>query len=519
MPGDQAQISRRAVLQTAGVGVPALSIAALLAGCGIGPEAAPTGPRALRVAQSEDPTTLDPQVQGSLTSMNVLINIFDTLTTRDTANTLQPRLALTWKAIDATTWRFTLRKGVRFHNGETFDAAVVKYSIERLLDPELKSEIVELRYVDSVSVVDDYTVDFHTTQPDPIIPEKLSLFGGVMVPPKYIDEVGTEGFAAKPVGTGPFIFDSWRRDFQLKLHAVDDHWAGQPQVRELVFMPMPNPASALAALQSDGVDIVSGLTPDAALQLQGYAGVEIKTFPGIRMSFINLDTEHELLKDVRIRRALNHAMDVPLLIDAVLDGKAREAPTVIPAESFGFDPSIKPYERSVERARQLLADAGHPDGITLTFTASNEDAFVAQAIAGLMKKAGITIDLDLLDPGTFSERRISDNKRALGPMYLTASTGWTLDGQATMQSYVRSDRRQSRMNSPEADRLVDLIENKIDPATRTRAFNRMQRLLHDQAPFVFLYQIDLLYAMSSSVRWKPNVIGSLEMATAEVEHG
>jgi peptide/nickel transport system substrate-binding protein len=503
------------MLRFGALAVPALALPGLLAGCAGGiAEGAAGG--ALRVAQTSDPKTLDPQKQGDMTSMNVLINLFDTLTTRADDGTLAPRLALSWAALDPLTWRFKLRPGVTFHNGEPCDAAAVKFSIDRLLDPATKSPIVELRYVKSATVVDPLTVDLHTSQPDPILPAKVSLFGGVVLPPKYFAEVGTAGFAKKPVGTGPFVFDSWSRDHELRMHAYAQHWNGPPPVRELVFLPMPNAASSLAALQSNEVDLVTGLTPDAALQLAGYTGVTIENYPGIRTSYLSLDTEDGPLRDKRVRQALNHAVDVPLLIKAVLDGKAREVPTMIPRESFGFDPNIQPFTRDVELAKNLLAEAGYPNGFDTTLTASTADSDVAEAIAGLMARAGIRAKVVVIDAGTYSTRLTSDNRRALGPMYLAASTGWTVDGQSNVQSNVRRDRRQSRWTSDAADRLIDGEENSVSDVDRLKAFTGLQQLLKEEAPFIYLYQIDNIYARNERPDWRPNVVGSLTMASARL---
>lgn len=509
------QLSRRTVLR--GLGAAAMVAPFGLTACSNGPASEPG--TLLRVAQKKDPSTLDPQVQGGLESMNVLINLFDTLTMRDVDNVLQPRLALSWSAVDEHTWRFVLRPGVKFHNGEDFNAEVVKFSIERLIDPATKSTIVELRYVTSVNIIDEHTVDIISSTPDPVLPEKVSLFGGVMVPPAYITEVGSEGFAAKPIGTGPYTFVSWRKDYRIEMLANPEHWNGKPAFEALHFTPMPNAASALASLQSNGVDIVSGLTPEAALQLKGYAGVEIQSHPGIRMHFVVLNTLDPILGDVRVRRALNHAVDIPLIIEAVLDSRAKEAPTIVPREAFGFDPSVPPFERSLDKAKQLLAEAGHPDGITLSFTASNADNLICQALAGQLQKAGVTLELNLLEPGTYSSRLASDDQSALGSMYLTGSTGWTLDGEATMQSYIRSDRKRSRIKDAEADRLIDVLEQKVDPQVRLKAFGEMQHLLHDQAFFLYLYQADLLYATNNLADWRPNVVGTLAMDTATVKHG
>ncbi|MFL4910224.1 ABC transporter substrate-binding protein [Streptomyces sp. MMS24-I2-30] len=284
---DRIPLPRRDVLRSGGLLIGALGAPALLSGCGT--SAARAG-NVLRISQPRDPKTLDPQKQGDMVSMNVLINMFDTLTTRGRDNQLHPRLALSWAATDTRTWRFRFRPGVTFHNGEACEAQAVAFSIKRLLDPATKSPIVELRYVEGVTVVDRFTVDFHTTVHDPILPAKLSLFGGVVVPPRYLSEVGDAGFAEHPVGTGPFTFVSWQRDHELRMRAYAGHWQGRPSVDGLVFSPAPNASSSLASLQSGDVDLVAGLTPDAAQQLDGYSGITLDGFTGIRTSYLSLNT-------------------------------------------------------------------------------------------------------------------------------------------------------------------------------------------------------------------------------------
>ncbi|MFE9252798.1 ABC transporter substrate-binding protein [Streptomyces sp. NPDC007088] len=507
--------SRRTILRYGSALLPAVAAPGLLTGCGTDP-ATGVG-NVLRVSQTGDPKTMDPQKQGDMVSMNALVNMFDTLTTRGRDGKLRPRLALSWKALSPRVWRFRLRPGVTFHNGEPCDAEAVRFSIRRLLDPKTKSPIVELRYVEDVRVVDRHTVDFHTSVHDPILPDKVSLFGGVVVPPRHLAEVGDAGFAAHPVGTGPFTFARWQRDHELRMRAWEGHWDGRPSPDELVFSPAPNASSALAALQSGGVDLVAGLTPDAAQQLDGYTGVTLDHYPGIRTSYLSLDTlSAGPLRDRRVRQALNHAVDVPLLVKAVLGGKASEVPAMIPRGAFGFDHELAPFTRSVPTARRLLAEAGHPDGFRTTLTASNADANVAEALSGLLARAGVRATVNLLDPGTYAQRLTSDNHGALGPMYLAASTVWTLDGESMLQSNVRSDRRQSRWHHRTADRLVDLEELSVDPGTRRRAFSDLQRLIKREAPFVPLYQLDNIYARNDRPHWKPGSAGVLDMASAEV---
>jgi peptide/nickel transport system substrate-binding protein len=189
---------------------------------------------------------------------------------------------------------------------------------------------------------------------------------------------------------------------------------------------------------------------------------------------------------------------------------------MIPRGAFGFDPPLKPFTRSVPTARRLLAEAGYLHGFSTELTASNVDSNVAEAISGLLARAGVDAKVNLLDPGTYADRLTSNDHGALGPMYLAASTVWTLDGESMIQSNVRSDRRQSRWHNKEADRLVDIEELAVEPARRRRAFSDLQRLMLDEAPFVPLYQIDNIVARNQRPHWKPGPAGVLAMASAEV---
>lgn len=514
---ERMSMGRRDLLRFGGLTVAGLSMPGLLSACKSGSNPASSAGRRLRVSQAVDATTLDPQKQGDLPSMNVLMNIFDTLTVRDLSDRLVGGLAQRWESTSPTTWRFHLRSGVTFHNGEPFDANAVKFSIERLIDPATKSPIVELRFVTSVKIVDDHTVDVLTSQPDPILPEKMSLFGGVIVPPKYVKSTGDAGFAAKPVGTGPFLFKSWQRDSQIVLTANPKYWGGRPAIDELTFKVMPDPAASLAALQSGELDIVSSLTPDAAQQLNGTPDIKVVTSPGIRTFFVSLDTlSGGPLAKKEVRQALNHALDVPTLIKSVLNGAAQRTPTLIPHQSFGFDPSVQPFTYDVAKAKSLLAQAGYASGFSVKFSGSSADKDMVQAIAGQLQKAGVKAEVSLMDAATFKQRLVSSNKEALGPMYFTGNTGWTLDAESNLQSFVRHDRRQSRWNNAQADKLVDTEEGSVKPEERKQAFSELQKLLIDEAPFLYLYQISNLYAVNDRVQWKSNSNGTLAFASAKV---
>lgn len=470
----------------------------------------------LTVSQSTDTTTLDPQKQGKMPSMNILINMFDTLVTRDKNNKLQPSLATEWKSLNDTTWQFKLRKDVKFQDGEPFNASVVKYSIERLLDPKTKSPIVELKNVKEVDVVDDYTVNIVTTTPDPILPNKMVLFDGVMVPPQYIQEKGDDYFATHPIGTGPFKFVSWTKDSEVVMEANPDYWGGAPSVKKLVIRTVPNTADVISALKTGEISIAyDGITADVATQLKSDPDIKVEKMPWIRTFYINIDTQSNTpLANQQVRQALNYAVDVPTIISTVLGGNASRVATLIPSQNFGYDKSISPYTYDPTKAKQLLTQAGYPNGFSTKLDATPQDASVVQAIAGQLDKVGVKVTVNLMDSTTLVSNLVSKKE---SPLYFIGNTGWTMDALSNFQSYIRSDRRYNRYPDTTLDKLIDTEEQTIDSKTRQDAFTQIQQILKDQAPFIYLYQSNLMVAMQKNVDWSTNATGILNLYSAKVK--
>jgi peptide/nickel transport system substrate-binding protein len=509
------KLARRHAAGAVLVAIGLLAMTACMPGPAGGPESEVSE---LTVSQTVDVSTLDPQRQGTMTDMSVLINLFDTLTTRDENNELAPALATEWVAVDDLTWRFTLREGVQFHNGEPFDAAAVVYSVQRILDPATRSPIGELSLVEEVRAVDEHTVDFVMAEPDPILPEKLALFGGVMVPPGYIEAEGADAFANNPVGTGPYKFVEWQRGDRVVLEANPTYWGGAPQVQRLVFRKIPNPADALAAARTGEVDIVSGLSPDAAAQLEGSSEAEVVSVPGVRTFAVSLNTEIDgPLADPRVRQALNHAVDVPALVESVLGGHAKRVATLLPEQSDAFDPSVEPYSHDPERARQLLAEAGYPDGFSTAVSAENQYTTIVQAIAGQLAEVGVQVQVNTMDAGTFETRSLEQDAGDLDPMFFYGTTPWTLAGWSSFAGYVPNSATKSRFDNAEADRLFQIVESSLDPTERQQAAAALQTLLKEQAPFIYLWQIDNIYAVNPAVEWQPGPIGLLRMQEATLQ--
>lgn len=505
-------MKRRSLFAPVRLSLVVLSVAGLLlSGCGSGsPKTSsakpPAGPQdTLVVAQGADTRTLDPQKQGDMISVSVLINIFDTLLTRDNRLQLAPSLATEWKALNDTTWQFKLREGVKFHDGEPFNAQAVKFSIERILDPKTKSPIIALKSVKQVDIVDDHTVNIVTKTPDPLIPVKMTLFPGIVVPPKYIQDKGDAYFAQHPVGTGPFKFVEWKKDDRVMLEANPDYWRGTPKVKKLVFRAIPNDADRVAALMSGEVDVISNLPPDSMATVNQSQGAKAVAVPGVRAQFVALDSRSGPLAKQEVRQALNYALDVDSIVKNVLGGLGERLPTFIPKQAFGYDPQVKPYPHDPQKARELLKAAGYPDGFKIQLATPSglfmKDKDVAQAIAGQLAKVGIKVDVQVLEAGTFTSQYMSDK---IAPMYLIGNLSWMLDSFLNLQSYGAADRRYARMpENPELSQLMKQQETSMDPAVRQQALSKIQHTLKDQAYYLYLYTTKDVYGLTNRVQWTP----------------
>ena len=462
--------------------------------------------KTLTIAQTLDTSTMDPQKQGAMSPMNVLINMFDTLVFRDAAGNLIPSLATEWEAIDDVTWQFKLREGVTFHDGDVFNAEDAKFSLERLIDPDTASPIVELAALDHVDIVDEYTINLVLKHPDPIIPNKLVMFGGVMLSKEYTEAHEADYLALNPNGTGPYKFVSWHKDSSIVMAGNENYWRGAPAFDELIFRIIPNQADMLAALRTGEIDMTNSIPWDLAKSVENDPDITITIAESIRVNYVPIYQDIEPFGDKLVRQAVNYAVDKQGILDALYGGNGRVLGTFVPSQNFGFDPSIEPYPYDPQKAKELLAEAGYPDGFEATFNAVSTSLMEIQAIAGFLEEVGIKIDMNVIDSSTQSSMRAA---RTNGPLYFESNTGWTMDAMSNYQSWAKSDRRYWLGGTPELDAVVDIEETSVDPDVRTAAFKEGEAIMHEEALHIFLWQLSNFYAVRNNVTYTPNVIGLL----------
>src|SRR6266481_6676305 len=319
-----------------------MAMVAALAGGGL---AAPaevwaSGERDVTVAQGIDAEFLDVQMTNNIVTLIINTSIYDTLLTRDKQLQLVPNLALSYKLVSEKIWEVKLRQGVKFHNGEPFDANAVKFSFERINRSDFKSpQKGWFATIEAVEIVDPYTVRFHNKVPDPAMPARMTLM--YQLAPKYVAQVGDAQANLKPVGTGPFKFVEWTKNDRIVVEANDAHWTGKPAVRRATWRPIPELGARIAALQTGQADLIVNVPPDQIAALSPNKNIRIEKTPSCRIvSFAIAQIKGGALGDKRVRQALNHAVDMQAILDAVLLGNGKRINSSMPPNVWGYDPSI-----------------------------------------------------------------------------------------------------------------------------------------------------------------------------------
>jgi peptide/nickel transport system substrate-binding protein len=456
------------------------------------------------------------------TTNNMLEHIYDRLLDRD-AKTFKPKpmLAESWRIVNDTTWEFKLRKGVKFHNGEPFTAQSVKATIDYALDPATKSHYAAAAYwglVKEVQVVDDFTVRFVTKQPWPNLVDSAALTNSLIMPAKALKDLGPQKLAEKPIGTGPFRFVEWKRDERLVLERNPDYWQGPADVSRVTFRFIPEFSARMAALLSGEIDIMKDVPPHAVEAIEKSGRATLRATVSSRINYLALvNLKPGPMQDLRVRRAMNHAVDVDELVKQVLRGRASRmcgplAPANVdyaPAECYKYDPA---------RAQALFKEAGvDPTKLQLTLdTPSGRyplDKDVSLAIAAQLQRLGIKANVVVNEWGTHLDKI---KNRNTGDMFFL---GWgpALYGQATMHPLFIADQTYSSYgNNKTIDDKIARAQTLLEPKARADAYAELQRLLRDEAPWVFLWQQHDLYGVASHIEWTPRADEKVWMYEAKV---
>lgn len=475
--------------------------ACALMGASMAPLAPALAEKVLRIAiQTPPPGGGNPHSTTTFPSILTYAAIFDTMTRINRYGELVPVLATAWEPVDDTTWRFDLRPGVTFSNGELFNAAAVLDALDYLRTEEgaISGVGQELRFVESARVLDELTIEVKTKGSYPILPRA---FATLRIPaPDRWREIGAAGFTNAPVGTGPFKVDAWTPG-NIRLSAHQEGWR-RPKVDRVELIVAGDSTTRLQALLSGAVDIAISVTPDdrAAIEAEGGTFYWALASGVLVISFVT--TKDSPVKNPLVRRALNHAVDKQAIVDVLMGGLGRIATQPVTEETLGYNPDLEPYAYDPDKARALLAQAGYPDGFEMTIEVvpgggSNIDTIYNQVAADLIA-AGIDVKLVSITAPQLVRQIYNGGWKGEG-FSMTMDTMPTLDALKPFRIHSCLWVKPWHCNERDTP-LIQAALRETDLDRRSGMTRELLRRYHDDPPAIYIAQMVGYVGLAKNVR-------------------
>jgi peptide/nickel transport system substrate-binding protein len=474
------------------------------------------------VAFAAEPRTLLPSTIVDWTTNNQVEHMYDRLVDRDPKSYKPiPMLATAWKVVNDTTWEFTLRQGVKFHNGEPFTAAAVKATMDYIKDPANKTHYLpRWALVKETQIVNDHTVRFITEKPWPGLIDRISETAEFLpMPPRALKEQGVQALAAKPIGTGPFKFVQWVRDEKLVLERNPDYWQGAADVSRVTFRFIPEFSARLAALLAGEIDIMKDVPPHTVEMLDRSGKAKVRSTVSSRINYLALvNLKPGPMQDLRVRKAIHHAVNVDELIQQVLKGRATRMCGPLSPLNVDYSPKIQCLKYDPAQAQALLKEAGiDPAKLQLTLdTPSGRyplDKDISLAIAAQLQRVGIKVNVVVNEWGTHLDKI---KNRTTGDMFYL---GWgpALSAQNTIEQLFQGTQTYSSFGGNKTiEAKIATAVTIVDPKKRLEAWAELQQLVHDEVPWVFLWQQHDLYGVANWIDWTPRADEKVWMYEAKV---
>jgi len=487
------------------------------------------------IAMGAAPVSLDPADHRSRESETVIRNMFSGLVTRDTSSGVHMQLAESMEWADEQTLNVKLREGVKFHDGIEMTADDVVFTFERIInenaieypEPHTSPRKGLIAPLESIEKTGDYTVTMHFSGPWP--PAMQLLVHQQIVPKAYIEEVGTEGFIAHPIGTGPFKFVSAQPGYEeVVLERFADYFGGSPDlapvgtacVNQVVFRVIPEASTRVSALLANEVNIITNVPQDLIPNLQTNEAVQVKTAGGTQPKWLELNVNMAPFDDVRVRQALNYAVDKDLIIQQIYGGRAVALPGPLSPYNNFVNKSLSPYPYDAALAADLLSQAGwedtdgdgilDKDGQPFTFTIDTLESWrpLAEAVADMYRAIGIDANVRFWEYSVIKNQLLAGERQgylddwgdsAFDPVghFEAKWHGFVADtpyGRGNFSTYDNS-----RVNE-----LIEQGETTGDAAARQALYDEAQQIVYDEAPAVFLILPEEVEAASASIsNWTP----------------
>jgi len=448
-----------------------------------------------------EPASLDPHVQWDTDSYHVYRNIFDNLVTRNPDGKIVPQIAKAWRYENDITLVLDLRTDVRFHDGTPLTVDDVAWSVQRIIDPAFKSpQLSQFNSIVKAEAVGTDKVRLTTSSPYPALLAQLVKLS--IVPRAYVQKVGNEKFNVEPMGSGPYRFVSWQKGVRVTLAANESYWRGRPPFKTVTFQMVPDTATRIANLKTGRADIIRQLNPDDAASLKGESRLQILSGPTERTGYLFINALAGPTKDVRVRRAIAHAINRQLLIDALLGGYGRPVTILLTPANFGYIEGMKGYPFDPTRARQLLKEAGAEGAEISFYTSPAYDQRLVQAIQQMLQEVGLKVAISQTDQPTFLKRRQGKPEEA-GSISLGRWSCACQDADGVIFPLFHSQSLWAKYANPAFDDAVTRARQTLKDDERLKHYREAFAILEQDVPGIGLYQDFAIYAARRELSWKP----------------
>ncbi|MGH8618329.1 MAG: ABC transporter substrate-binding protein [Burkholderiales bacterium] len=468
----------------------------------------------LIIGRATEQSSIDPLFSRSGTNYSTSGQMFERLVSNDPNNQLHPALAVSWRAIDPTTWEIKLRDKVKFHDGSDFSAEDVVFSFERARNvPNSPASFAgAVASIVNMRALDRLTVQFKTSQPVPSLIEQVGR--AFILSKKAATGLATADFNAGKgmVGTGPYQFVEWLPGQRLVLKRFANYWGPKPDFENVTMKFIPKDASRTAALLAGDVDLIDEVSPDGAKQLKADSRMRVFSIGSTRILYLSLDSDRDVspfitdaagkpmdknpLKDLRVRRALSLMVDRKLITERLLDGSGEPAGQMVPQGMGGYDPTLAPTRQDLAAAKKLLAEAGYPNGFGITLHTSSDrfarDSDLGQTLGQMFSRGGIKVNNVFALPynvyaSAATKREYTAFIFGFGTTTPDSTIGLmnvlaTFDKDAGMGAFNRS-----RYSNPKFDAALKKAMTEFNDAKRNALLQEATRIVFNDVAVVPLY--------------------------------
>jgi peptide/nickel transport system substrate-binding protein len=458
-------------------------------------------PQEITYASTTDVVGLSPIATNDNASSSVILQVYETLFTRDPKTMdVKPLLAESYENPDSTTWVIKLKKGIKFQDGTPFNADAVKYTFDKIRDPKTAAPRASLlKPIDTIEVKDENTVIIKTKNPYGAILAALSHTNASIVSPTA-DKAGK--LNQNPVGTGPFKFVEWVQGDHVTLEANTDYWQGAPKLKKAIFKVVPEVNTAVSMLETGKVQFITGLQPELLSRIEAIKNVSIVKKEGTPVVYFSFNMEKEPMKDLKFRQALAYGIDRDAYLKQ-LKGLGVKSNSIIGPKVFGYDKSAEKlgYNYNLEKAKKMINDNGYK-GTKLKMLVANTPLYVkmAQIVQDQLKQIGVDAQIELLEWGTFLD---VSKKGDFDVTFLSWSNS-TADGSELLYPNLHSDNINAsntpRYNNPEFNKLVDESRQSVDQEVRKQKLVEANEIAIKDAPMVIMNHGIVTAALDNSVK-------------------